>query len=606
MSRWFPMSAGAGISAAGVPLAGGRWGFLAVLAACAVLVLSPLAQSLELKWLDVQFRWWRSHHGIVADDRIRIVGIDDRDLEAFGVPLAMLHRQLGEFLEAMVVARPKAVGVDMLLPQRSHDVLAPGLDAALARGIVQARRSFPLVFGLGTDAEGNPRPIHPLFARLAGEQGLGFILVLNDRDGTIRRFDEQFAAGRQSLPTLAGQLARAQGVAVGAGSINYLVGEAFQYIPLREVLRWKAAGDEAALQQAFSGKVVLLGSTLAHDDLHRTPVDLGAWLADAGRSFGVLIHAQQLRSLLTHTLLQSLPQGAALGMALLLATTWFLRPSWHAWVLVAALALAVVAGGLWLLRAGWIVPSLGLAGSALLGIAGRTATAAWASSRERRRLRATFDGFVSPAVLQQILAGHLTANLGGERREICVLFSDIRGFTTLSESLPPETVNDFLNRYFDRMASAVHAHGGTLDKFIGDGIMAFFGAPQDSAASCDDAFGTARAMLSSLNDFNAEQVKLGLPAIAIGIGLHVGPAFIGYVGAKQRHEYSAIGDTVNAASRIEGLTKEAGYPLLLSDAVHARLGDRAGLVEVGPMPVKGRSPIVVFGWRPIESKGEAT
>jgi adenylate cyclase len=213
-------------------------------------------------------------------------------------------------------------------------------------------------------------------------------------------------------------------------------------------------------------------------------------------------------------------------------------------------------------------------------------------------LHKSFRGFVSPSVLKEIIAGRLSPSLAGERREVCVLFSDIRSFTTLSENLPPEEVSDLLNRYFERMASAIHRHGGTLDKFIGDGIMAFFGAPQASADPVGDAFKTARDMLTELDHYNREQDARGAPHIAIGIGLHFGSAFIGYVGSHDRHEYSAIGDTVNTASRLEGLTKEAGYPVVMSATVRQRLGESAACVDLGDLPIKGRTALRAFGWKP--------
>jgi class 3 adenylate cyclase len=280
------------------------------------------------------------------------------------------------------------------------------------------------------------------------------------------------------------------------------------------------------------------------------------------------------------------------------ALAWWLRPGAGSGLLLALALAAALALEVLLLRQGMHVPLAWPTLAAALAASSRAAMEAWFATREKRWLRAAFAGLVSPAVLGEILGGRLQPQLGGERREICLLFSDIRGFTTLSESLPPEEVTRLLDRYFSRMVASIHAHGGTLDKFMGDGIMAFFGAPQPRDNPCADAFAAGQAMLAALAEFNRELAAEGRAPLTIGIGLHYGAAVVGYIGAADRHEYTAIGDAVNAASRIEGLTKEAGYPLLASRAVLDRLPDRDGFVPLGEMAVKGRAAVEVYGWRP--------
>jgi class 3 adenylate cyclase len=179
-----------------------------------------------------------------------------------------------------------------------------------------------------------------------------------------------------------------------------------------------------------------------------------------------------------------------------------------------------------------------------------------------------------------------------------VLLSDLRGYTTLSEGREPEAVIHVLNRYFDRMAPQIHAFGGAVDSYMGDGIMAHFCHPGGLENPCQAAFDASRAMLRELDALNAELKAEGLPELRIGIGLHAGEAVVGHIGSKERHEYTAIGDTVNVASRIEGLTKEAGSPLLVTEPVAQRLAEP--LVSRGPKPIKGHTPLPVFGWSPTE------
>lgn len=577
-------------------------GFLALATALCLLIGGGAFAPLDRAWLDQA-----SNRLLPAADReteaeIAVVLIDDASLERFAVPVATLHRQLGAFFAALATAKPRGVAVDMVLPARSYDVLQPGLDAALARGMVALRSVAPLVIGIGAAADGSPRPLHPLFARLSGTDGQGSVFVRKDPDGVVRRFDERLGIAGETVPSLSGQLARRLGVSPGAGLIPMHEGARFKPLPLSTVLDWYAGGDLPRLRQAFAGKVVLLGSGLAHDDQHAVAVPLSVSddFRHGNTTHGVFIHAMQARALLSDRLIHEVSSGQALLVALLLASSWWLRPTRGAWLIIGGLAGGLLLFASWAFGAGLAMPAVSWSAALLVGLGCRTGLAAWQAARERRRLRLAFDGFVSPLVLKEILAGRLNPSLAGERREVCVLFSDIRGFTSLSEHLSPEAVTDLLNRYFERMAGAIHRHGGTLDKFIGDGIMAFFGAPQGHGQLCRDAFATACDMLTELAAFNREQQANGGPQLAIGVGLHFGPAFIGYIGARQRHEYSAIGDTVNAASRLEGLTKELGFPIVMSTAVAERLPAGSGFVALGEHRVKGRAAIPVVGWRPAE------
>jgi adenylate cyclase len=560
--------------------------------------VAPSFQLLESQWRDQQFRLLSTDLPILDNEPVAIVGIDDEDMVQFGVPSTLLHRELGAFMEAMALAHPKVVGLDMLLPAVSFDKLQPGLDAALARGILKLRPVAQLVLGLSADSEGTPRPVHPLFNSLVGTAGFGYIFVISDADGVIRAFDERIGDRGNPVPTLTGQMARAMGAPPTPGLINYAIRPAFQYVPLRKVLAWQREGQVELLHAAFANKAVFLGSVMSFDDHQRTTLALGNWNTPHGTSHGVLVHAQQLRSMMDDAMVQPLAFPYQLLLMALLALGWWLKPGAWTWVGLVVLAIAIQVSSLVLLRSGWAVASLSLCVAWAGGIGSKAAVNGWLLIRERKRLRDTFGGFVSPDVMTEILAGKLDPKMDGVRSEICVLFADIRGFTTLSESMPPEQVTALLNRYFDRMVGTIHSHGGTLDKFIGDGLMAVFGAPVASNTACEDGLACAQAMIRELGRFNAEQLSMDAPAIDIGVGLHYGPAVIGYVGSRDRYEYSAIGDTVNTASRIEGLTKDSGFPVLLSNSVYHHIQDTRALVSMGTMSIRGHSAIAVFAWRP--------
>jgi class 3 adenylate cyclase len=200
--------------------------------------------------------------------------------------------------------------------------------------------------------------------------------------------------------------------------------------------------------------------------------------------------------------------------------------------------------------------------------------------------------------MEEIVAGRLSQELGGTQKEVCVLFSDIRNFTTYSEGKSPEEVISLLNEYFSEMTAAIHKHGGTVDKFIGDGIMAFFGAPKRLDCAERNALESAQDMLISLHHLNKKLAARGVQPIRIGIGLNSGKVVVGHVGSESRHEYTAIGDVVNTASRIEGLTKDLGYPIVCSSTVASAVGFAGGMVDLGEKPIKGHTDIHVYGWKP--------
>jgi adenylate cyclase len=190
--------------------------------------------------------------------------------------------------------------------------------------------------------------------------------------------------------------------------------------------------------------------------------------------------------------------------------------------------------------------------------------------------------------------------LGGERMDATVMFSDLRGFTSFAEARPPEQVIEILNRYLTAMSDAILDHGGTLVAYMGDGIMAVFGAPVAAADHPDRALAAARAMLERLDDFNAWMREGGLgDGFKMGIGLHSGPVMSGNVGSARRLEYAAIGDTTNTAARLEAMTKGTPYQLYVADSTRERLtAPTEDLERVGELDVRGREhAISVWGLR---------
>ena len=208
--------------------------------------------------------------------------------------------------------------------------------------------------------------------------------------------------------------------------------------------------------------------------------------------------------------------------------------------------------------------------------------------QERDRLKMSFARYVSTHILNKILLSEAPLNLEGERRKVTLLFSDIRQFTLLAETLAPEEVVTLLNDYFEQMIEIIFTHSGTLDKFIGDGIMAEFGAPLDDKNQEEHAISTAIQMQKDLLKLCEKWEKENRPQLRIGIGIHTGEAVVGNIGSEKRIEYTAIGDTVNVASRLEQATKILNVPILLSETTYLGARDKFPFKDMGSIALPGR------------------
>jgi adenylate cyclase len=221
--------------------------------------------------------------------------------------------------------------------------------------------------------------------------------------------------------------------------------------------------------------------------------------------------------------------------------------------------------------------------------------------RERDRVKQTFAHYVSQQVMDSLLKSGQEIKLHGHRRRISVLFSDIRGFSTISERLPPEKVVQILNEYFEQMVEVIFRNGGTLDKFLGDGLMVIFGAPEDDEYQEQRALRTAIEMQRELGILAKKWESEGVQ-LRIGIGINSGPAIVGNIGSSRRMEYTAIGDTVNLASRLESVTKDLGVGILISEYTYNALRGTGSFRQMGSVTVKGRTEAVLT-YTPDEDTG---
>ncbi len=573
------------------------FGFLLVFAAGLAVYVAGLAQPFEQWLLDREFGMLRETRTQPVRNEVMVIGIDEASLAAVPEPFALWHPYLGRFLTAMSEAKPAALGIDIVLPAHSYHGLIPNYDQSLLAGLAALRGKVPVVLAQTVDAQGNFRKIFPPFISVAGTDPLGSVVVCPDADNVVRRYGEGLCDDSGKLGLFDSKLARILGIDhPWRGWIDYTLGETISYVPFKDVMAW-IEHDPQKLQSTFRGKAVLLGVILRFEDRLRVPVPLAAleplrlWLP------GVMLHAQVLRSMLNNGLIQ--PAAPPLQWLLLLAAAllWFGRDWLKALSLIAFLPGAFALAMFML----WKGVHLEVGTAMLTGLfayIARFVYEAIRGMREKRFLREVFASYVSPPIMKQILAGKIKPGLGGTRQRVTILFSDIREFTRRSESLPAEESIGFLNDYFAEMVAAVHHCGGTVDKFMGDGLMAIFGAPQPLICPEKNALESAQEMLLRLARLNRRLKARGAEEVRIGIGLASGEVVLGHVGSHTRHEYTAIGDAVNTASRLEAMTKEYPYPIICNAAVAEAVGCAGGLTDLGERPLRGHSAQRIYGWNP--------
>jgi adenylate cyclase len=354
------------------------------------------------------------------------------------------------------------------------------------------------------------------------------------------------------------------------------------FVSAADVLAGRAARD------ALAGKLVFVGMTYASYDKVQTPLDK---VAD-----GVELHATLAENVLGRRVLSLAGPGAALVAMLVLCgvviAAQLRRVRRKAWVppviALAAIVLYAVFAQLVFAR-GVIVsvaPPIAIASLVLVAATiGGLAT----EGREKAYLRGVFSRYVSRAVVDRIIADPARAKLGGERKELTVLFSDIRGFSAFAEGMGPEALASFLGEYLTPMTELVLESGGTLDKYIGDAVMGFWAAPVDVPDHAARACEVALRMQEALVGLNAKWKTEGKPEVAIGVGINTGAMSVGNMGTPARFDYTVLGDQVNLAARLEALTKEYGVQILVGEATAKAAG--AGFVfrEVDVVRVKGRA-----------------
>jgi adenylate cyclase len=344
---------------------------------------------------------------------------------------------------------------------------------------------------------------------------------------------------------------------------------------------------------AFRDRIVFVGTTASGlSDVFETPFS-------NGKMPGVQIHAALADDILSNRFIHEAGRNmrvatvTAAAIAAGIAAT--MLPAWWAAAATAALlagvswiATRLFGGGYWLNLSQPVLASS-------FALFGGVAYQYFFEGREKRKMKKLFGQYVSKDVYEQLVANPALARLGGQRREMTVLFSDIRGFTSVTERGEPQAIVGMLNEYFTRMVTIVFRHEGTLDKFVGDMVMALFGAPLDDPQHADHAVEAALDMIAALGELNTQWKSEGRAELDIGIGINTGPMIAGNIGSEAIMSYTVIGDAVNLGSRLESLNKEYGTRIIISDATRERLSRPYRLRPLGDVVVKGKTqPVAIY------------
>lgn len=504
----------------------------------------------------------------------------------------------------------------------------PGLEHGQTDQTAAAWRGSPY----SADGRAEPRPvILPPYQALAdASAGFGHNFLILDPDGPARRMSPFVESGGKQLPSLGVAAALAAGgfrpsdVRVEADTL--LIGDrrvplVHQTVENREqwsmLINYRApglvngqrpypsyefrhvflsaqqllAGTKPMIDPtAFRNKIVFIGFTAAGlMDVFDTPVTADT----SGKIPGIQLHASMADSILSNHFIRPASSTSRIasvitgGIAIALVAT--LVPL----VPAVMLSLGVLAGWTWVtvqaFGAGLWLNLIQPFSGGVLALFFATAYQYVVEGREKRNVQRLFGRYVSPDVYAQLTANPELAQLGGRRRDMTVLFSDIRGFTTVTEKGNPEALVEQLNEYFTRMVEVVFRHHGTVDKFVGDMVMALFGAPLDDQDHAEHALQAALEMVRELGVLNRGWAARGMAQLDIGIGVNSGDMIAGNIGSSSIMSYTVIGDNVNLGSRLESLNKEYKTRIIMSDATQTRLKGDYPVRPLGDVVVKGKS-----------------
>ncbi len=574
----------------GLPWAGMVAALLALL-----IGLSGIWHTLELKLFD---RLVVATAPNRVDMPITIVGIDEPSFAALKQQWPWPRSLHAKLLDRLREAGTAVVGFDVVFAEPS----SPQEDAVFAQAIRQSGNVVLAADLVYSETKGMRQwlRVEPYKTFVAAGAVPGFASVQLDPDGVQRKVPVVRDAFWREVLTRLDKIhpgVVAQFDATPDMRIRYLGGpHTFNYIPYYQLLdpdkylppNWK---------ESLKDNIVLIGRNLkattevgsAQADMFQTP-----FLAASNELMpGVEIHANLIADMAGGNTIREAP--ASWKWLLWLATTALSLLLMRRWQPVksglAGLALLAAIGGadfaLFSEKLIWLPAASALLTVALIYLA-QGGVAYFLEQRQRRQIKRAFSMYVAPAVVEEVIAHPELLKLGGERRDLTLLFTDLAGFTSISEALDAEQVAAILNRHLTEMTEIVLRYHGTVDKFIGDAVMAFWGAPIADAEQSLHAVKAAIEMQQKIAAMRQEVAAAGGPDLHMRIGVHRGECIVGNMGGDNRFDYTAIGDPVNLASRLEGVNKVYNTGILLSETVAQALAGQLALRQVDTVRVKGK------------------
>ncbi|GGH19735.1 adenylate/guanylate cyclase domain-containing protein [Alsobacter metallidurans] len=536
-----------------------------------------------------------------------IVAIDEPSFAELGQRWPWPRALHGKLIRTLREAGAKAVAVDILFAEPSGAQDDQALAASIGPDVVLSAEEAVIAMPQGVQTS----RVEPLQALLDAGARSGSTSVDLDADAYLRRLPET----PDSFAARALEAAGFRPVTPQEGALIQYFGPARTY---PTISYYQALEPERFLPPGrLRGKTVFVGLSLSHSATANSGASdafpTAYTVRDKTLTSGVEVQATLYDNLRTGLFVTPLPWAmtflAGLAFAAAASLVSGQRSSWRTALIAAVWFPAIVALSWVLLRHGrvWAPPALPLA----------TSLAAFASrvgldyARERRLRRAVSDAFsryLSPAMVDELSRNPQALRLGGERRTLTILFCDVRGFTEISERLreQPERLTSLINRLLEPLSAAVLEQGGTIDKYIGDCVMAFWNAPLASPNHAVRAVRAGESMLRAVDELNAvllAEEGPGAPRFAVGVGVNTGDCVVGNFGSPWRFDYSVLGDPVNLASRIEGLSKAFGAPLLVGEETAKAAAADFVFIELDRIAVKGRqelSPILaVVGERTV-------